>query len=199
DKKFDFATALRSFLRLDPDVIMVGEIRDQETCHIAMEAAMTGHLVFSTIHTNDAPSSISRMVDMHVPEFMVVATVKAVLAQRLSRRLCTECKEPREPKDEEKRIFEENQVELPAGTKLHQPKGCPVCNNTGYKGRVGMHELMVLTEELRGFMLQTVAADPLRAAARKLGMRLLVQDGLEKVKLGLTTVREVLGGQEEKE
>ncbi|MBI4677786.1 MAG: Flp pilus assembly complex ATPase component TadA [Elusimicrobia bacterium] len=196
DKKFDFATALRSFLRLDPDVIMVGEIRDQETCHIAMEAAMTGHLVFSTIHTNDAPSSISRMVDMHVPEFMVVATVKAVLAQRLSRRLCAECKEPRDPKEDEVKIYEENQVELPAGQKIMQPKGCPVCNNTGYKGRVGMHELMVLSEELRGFMLQTVAADPLRAAARKLGMRLLVADGLEKVKQGLTTVREVLGGQE---
>ncbi|MBI5882020.1 MAG: Flp pilus assembly complex ATPase component TadA [Elusimicrobia bacterium] len=196
DKKFDFATALRSFLRLDPDVIMVGEIRDQETCHIAMEAAMTGHLVFSTIHTNDAPSSISRMVDMHVPEFMVVATVKAVLAQRLSRRLCPDCKEARDPKEDEIKIFEENKVELPPGQKLYQPKGCPTCNNTGFKGRMGMHELMVLTEELRGFMLQTVAADPLRAAAQKLGMRLLVQDGLEKVKTGLTTVREVLGGTE---
>ncbi len=194
NKKFDFATALRSFLRLDPDVIMVGEIRDTETAHIAMEAAMTGHLVFSTIHTNDASSTISRLVDMHIPEFMVVSTIKAVLAQRLSRRLCKECKVERDATDEEKRVYEENKVELPNGHKLFGFKGCPACSDTGFKGRLGMHELLVMGDELRGFCLQTVAADPIRAAATKLGMRLIVQDGLEKAKLGDTTVREVLGG-----
>ncbi len=196
DKKFDFATALRSFLRLDPDVIMVGEIRDTETAHIAMEAAMTGHLVFSTIHTNDAPSSISRLIDMHIPEFMVVATMKAVLAQRLSRRLCPDCKEERDPTADEIKVFKENKVELPPGQKFFQPKGCPNCNSQGYRGRMGMHELMVLNEELRSFMLQTTAADMIRTAAVKLGMRTIIQDGLEKVKTGMTTVREVLGGTE---
>ena len=198
DKKFDFAAALRSFLRLDPDVIMVGEIRDTETAHIAMEAAMTGHLVFSTIHTNDAPSAISRLVEMHIPEYLVASTCKAVLAQRLSRRLCEECKEAHDPTEDERKIFRENKVQLPDGIKLYSPKkdGCQACKGIGYKGRMGMHELLVMGEELRAFCLQTIAADPLRVAAMKLGMRLIVQDGLEKVKTGITTVREVLGGTE---
>jgi len=199
NKKFDFATALRSFLRLDPDVIMVGEIRDEETAHIAMEAAMTGHLVFSTIHTNDASSTISRLTDMGLPSFMVAGTIKAVLAQRLSRRLCPECKTPHDPTPEEIKIFTENHVDLPAGSKLYGPPpggGCDACKNLGYKGRVGMHELLVMTDSLRTFCLKDVAADPVRREAMKEGMRLIVQDGLEKVKMGLTSVREVLGGQE---
>ena len=197
NKKFDFAGALRSFLRLDPDVIMVGEIRDTETAHIAMEAAMTGHLVFSTIHTNDAPSSISRLVDMHIPPFMVVATIKAVLAQRLSRRLCSDCKEPHDPTPEEIKIFKENKVDLPGKTKIYGPKGCPNCNSAGFRGRVGLHELMSMSDDLRALCLQNPAIDVLRTAAQKMtGMRLIVQDGLEKVKMGLTTVREVLGGAE---
>jgi type IV pilus assembly protein PilB len=114
DKCFDFATALRSFLRLDPDVIMVGEIRDQETAHIAMEAAMTGHLVFSTIHTNDAPSTVTRLVDMGIPAFMVASTLKCVLAQRLCRRLCPDCKTPRAPTVEEAEVFKTNQITLPS-------------------------------------------------------------------------------------
>jgi len=199
NKKFDFATALRSFLRLDPDVIMVGEIRDEETAHIAMEAAMTGHLVFSTIHTNDASSTISRLTDMGLPSFMVAGTIKAILAQRLSRRLCPDCKTPHDPTPEEIRIFKENAVELPPGTKLLGPPasgGCDSCKNLGYRGRVGMHELLVMTDTLRTFCLKDVAADPVRREAMKEGMRLIVQDGLEKVKLGLTTIREVLGGTE---
>jgi type IV pilus assembly protein PilB len=199
NKKFDFATALRSFLRLDPDVIMVGEIRDEETAHISMEAAMTGHLVFSTIHTNDASSTISRLTDMGLPAFMVAGTIKAVLAQRLSRRLCPDCKQPHDPKPEEVQVFAENNVALPAGTKLYGPPpggGCEACKNLGYKGRVGMHELLVMTDSLRTFCLKEVAADSVKREAVKEGMRLIVQDGLEKAKLGLTTVREVLGGQE---
>ena len=199
NKKFDFATALRSFLRLDPDVIMVGEIRDEETAHIAMEAAMTGHLVFSTIHTNDASSTISRLTDMGLPAFMVAGTIKAILAQRLSRRLCPDCKTPHDPTPEEIKVFKENNVDLPEGTKLYgtpQGGGCDTCKNLGYKGRVGMHELLVMTDSLRTFCLKDVAADPVRKEAMKEGMRLIVQDGLEKVKMGLTSVREVLGGQE---
>ncbi|OGS00679.1 MAG: hypothetical protein A2V88_07295 [Elusimicrobia bacterium RBG_16_66_12] len=199
DKKFDFATALRSFLRLDPDVIMVGEIRDEETAHIAMEAAMTGHLVFSTIHTNDAASTISRLTDMGLPSFMVATTIKAILAQRLSRRLCPACRVPHDPTPEEIKIFEENGVALPKGSKIHGPPpagGCDQCKNLGYKGRVGMHELLVMTDTLRAFCLKDVAADPVRKMAMKEGMRLISQDGLEKVKMGLTTCREVLGGTE---
>jgi len=196
NKKFDFAAALRSFLRLDPDVIMVGEIRDEETAHIAMEAAMTGHLVFSTIHTNDSASTISRLTDMGLPAFMVATTIKAVLAQRLSRRLCS-CKVPHDPKPEEIKIFEENKVELPKGTKIMGPPpsgGCENCKNLGYKGRVGMHEILIMSDTLRAYCLKDVAADNVRKEAIKEGMRLIVQDGLEKVKLGLTSCREVIGG-----
>ncbi len=197
DKKFDFAAALRSFLRLDPDVIMVGEIRDEETAHIAMEAAMTGHLVFSTIHTNDAASTISRLTDMGLPAFMVATTIKAVLAQRLSRRLCS-CKVPHDPTPEEIKIFKENGVDLPKDTKLMGPPkgGCENCKTLGYKGRVGMHEILVMSDTLRAFCLKDVAADNVRKEAVKEGMRLIVQDGLEKVKMGLTSCREVLGGTE---
>ena len=195
DKVFNFAAALRSFLRLDPDVIMVGEIRDEETAHIAMEAAMTGHLVFSTIHTNDAASTISRLTDMGLPAFMVATTIKAVLAQRLSRRLCA-CKVPHDPTEEEKKIFKDNEVDLPKGLQLMGPPkgGCDNCKTLGYKGRVGMHEILVMTDTLRMYCLKDVAADPVRKLAQKEGMRLIVQDGLEKVKLGLTSCREVIGG-----
>lgn len=199
-KKFDFATALRSFLRLDPDVIMVGEIRDEETAHIAMEAAMTGHLVFSTIHTNDSSSSISRLVDMGLPAFMVATTMKAILAQRLSRRLCAQCKVKRDPKPEEIKIFKENDVDLPKGLQIYGPPAgenkCEACKGIGYKGRVGMHELLVMTDTMRQQCLKDVAADNVRIAGQKEGLRLIVQDGLEKVKMGLTTAREVLGGTE---
>jgi type IV pilus assembly protein PilB len=194
DKKFDFALALRSFLRLDPDVIMVGEIRDRETAEIAMEAAMTGHLVFSTIHTNDAPSSVSRLVEMGIPSYIVASTLKAVLAQRLSRRLCDECKEPYDPKPEEIEIFKANNVEIPEGSKFYAPKGCKSCNNSGFKGRLGLHELLVMEDSIREFMLKDYASDPLKKFAVSVGMRPLICDGLLKVIKGWTTVREVIGG-----
>ncbi|MBI4386320.1 MAG: Flp pilus assembly complex ATPase component TadA, partial [Elusimicrobia bacterium] len=197
NKKFDFAAALRSFLRLDPDVIMVGEIRDEETAHIAMEAAMTGHLVFSTIHTNDAPSAVSRVAEMGVPAYMGASTLKAIMAQRLSRRLCSDCKKPHDPTPEEIAVFKEYKVDLPSGVKIYKGEGCDTCKGGGFKGRVGMHELMVMTDSLRAVCLKDLAADTIRAQARQEGMRMIVQDGLEKVKTGLTTVREVLGGQEE--
>lgn len=197
NKKFDFALALRSFLRLDPDVIMVGEIRDEETAMIAMEAAMTGHLVFSTIHTNDAPSSVSRLIEMGIPSYIVVSTLKAVLAQRLARRLCPKCKTPGDPLPDEIAIFENNNVKIPEGTKFYRPVGCPECNDSGYKGRIGIHELLIMTDSLREFALKQYAADPLRQIAMKEGMRTILQDGLIKVIQGMTTVREVIGGSAE--
>ncbi len=197
-KKFDFASALRSFMRLDPDVIMVGEIRDEETAHIALEAAMTGHLVFSTIHTNDAASALERLTQMGLPRFVVANTMKAVLAQRLARRLCKECKVEAEPTPEELATFEANGVKVPAGARIFRPKGCDVCKGTGYKGRVGMHELLVLNDQIRLQLLNDPSAIPVKEIAMKNGMRTLAMDGLEKVLLGHTTVKEVLGGAGEK-
>ena len=200
DKVFDFATALRSFLRLDPDVIMVGEIRDKETAHIAMEAAMTGHLVFSTIHTNDAVSTVTRLVDMGIPAFMVASTLKCVLAQRLCRRLCPDCKAPRAPSVEEVEIFKTNKVVLPPGAQIYQGAGCRTCNGSGFKGRLGIHELLVIDDVVRGSMLKEMSADSIRDAAVDKSpqkMRSILIDGFQKVLEGNTTVREVLGGASE--
>jgi type II secretory ATPase GspE/PulE/Tfp pilus assembly ATPase PilB-like protein len=194
NKKFDFASALRSFMRLDPDVIMVGEIRDEETAHIALEAAMTGHLVFSTIHTNDAPSALERLTQMGLPRFVVANTMKAVLAQRLARRLCKDCKEEGSPSPEEIAVFEANNVKIPAGSKIWKPKGCDICKGTGFKGRCGMHELLILNDEIRMQLLKDPSAIPVKEIAMRNGMRTIAMDGLEKVLLGLTTVKEVLGG-----
>ncbi len=194
DKRFDFASALRSFMRLDPDVIMVGEIRDQETAHIALEAAMTGHLVFSTIHTNDAASALERLTQMGIPRFVVANTMKAVLAQRLARRLCPDCKQEIEVSPEERAVFEASNVTVNKGTRIFKPVGCDKCKTTGYKGRVGMHELLILNEEIRAQLLSDPSAIPVKNIAMKAGMRSLAMDGLEKVLLGLTTVKEVLGG-----
>ena len=196
DKKFDFASALRSFMRLDPDVIMVGEIRDVETAHIALEAAMTGHLVFSTIHTNDSPSALERLTQMGLPPFIVANTMKAVLAQRLARRLC-KCKEESEILPEERAVFEAYHVTIPPGKKIFKTKGCDECKGSGYKGRVGMHELLILDDGIRTQILKDPSAIPIKNMAMKGGMRTIAMDGLEKVLLGLTTVKEVLGGSAE--
>ncbi|MCX5786449.1 MAG: ATPase, T2SS/T4P/T4SS family [Elusimicrobia bacterium] len=193
DKIFDFASALRSFMRLDPDVIMVGEIRDGETARIALEAAMTGHLVFSTIHTNDSPSALERLTQMGLPPFVVANTMKAVLAQRLARRLC-KCKEEAEISPEERAVFEACNVTIPPGRKIFRPKGCDECKSSGYKGRVGMHELLILDDGIRAQILKDPSAIPIKNLAMKGGMRTIAMDGLEKVLLGLTTVKEVLGG-----
>lgn len=193
-KRFDFASALRSFMRLDPDVIMVGEIRDEETAHIALEAAMTGHLVFSTIHTNDAPSALERLTQMGLPRFVVANTMKAVLAQRLARRLCKDCKEESDPSPEEIAVFDANNVKMPAGSKIWRAKGCDICKGTGFKGRCGMHELLILNDEIRMQLLKDPSAIPVKEIAMKNGMRTIAMDGLEKVLMGLTTVKEVLGG-----
>ncbi|MGC9070719.1 MAG: GspE/PulE family protein [Elusimicrobiales bacterium] len=194
DKRFDFALALRSFLRLDPDVIMVGEIRDQETAEIAMEAAMTGHLVFSTIHTNDAPSTVSRLIEMGIPSYIVASTLKAVLAQRLSRRLCDDCKEGYRIKIEERKVFEEYGIDVDNDVVLFMPKGCKKCNNSGFRGRLGLHELLIMDDSLRRLILKEYASEPIKKLAVSKGMRPLVVDGLMKVIKGWTTIKEVLGG-----
>jgi len=187
---FDFATALRAFLRQDPDIVMVGEIRDKETAQIAMEAAMTGHLVFSTIHTNDAPSAVARLHEMGVPNFLVASTIESVLAQRLVRRVCKDCKEPIAPTEEMKKVFLENKIDIAKAT-FFKGKGCGTCNLTGYKGRVGIHELLMMNNEIRSLCLSEVASGPIREVAIRSGMRGLFQDGLIKVTMGMTTLEEV--------
>ena len=186
-----FAAALRSFLRQDPDIIMVGEIRDRDTAEIAIKAAMTGHLVFSTLHTNDCPSTIGRLVDIGVPPYMVASSVTMVLSQRLGRRLCPECKEKvtgHDPNDLELQGF--SKEEIPDLT-IYGPKGCYNCNGTGYKGRVGFYELMEVTDEVAKAINASVPEDQLRKLATQEGMTTLRDAALEKVRMGVTSLEEV--------
>ena len=187
---FDFSTALRAFLRQDPDVVMVGEIRDKETAQIAMEAAMTGHLVFSTIHTNDAPSAVARLHEMGVPNFLVASAIEAVLAQRLVRRVCKDCREPIKATPEMLKVFEENKIDISKAT-FYKGKGCGTCNLVGYKGRAALHEFLIVNNEMRALCLTEVAAGPIREVAVRAGMRGLFLDGLIKVTMGVTTLEEV--------
>jgi len=186
-----FAHVLRSMFRQDPDVLMVGEIRDLETAEIATRAALTGQLVFSTVHTNDAPSAIIRLVDIGVKPYMVAATVRAILAQRLVRCICTTCKEVYEPSDEEKEVIES--VTPGADVReLYKGVGCENCNNTGYQGRVGIFELLVTNEEIREMILRNVSSVQLRQKARESGMDTLREDGISKVVNGVTTLSELM-------
>jgi type IV pilus assembly protein PilB len=182
-----FATALRSILRSDPDVVMVGEIRDTETARIAIEAAMTGHLVFSTLHTNDAPSAITRLIEMGVEPFLVASAVECVLAQRLARKLCSRCKASYEPHPE---LLQEPGLE--GTTTLHKAVGCNHCSGTGYRGRVALVELMLVTEEVERLAVERASADDVRRLAIKQGMRTLREDGMAKVRAGMTSLEEVL-------
>lgn len=185
-----FARVLRAMLRAAPDIIMVGEIRDKETAKIAVEAALTGHLVLSTLHTNDAPSAISRLIEMGVEPFLVSSAIRCVQAQRLARRLCPECKEPYTPRQE---WLEELKFPNPEEvTVLYRPRGCPKCNNTGYKGRVGIYEVMEVNDEIEMLAAKKAPTEKIREAALRNGMRTLRQDGLLKAKLGITSVEEVL-------
>lgn len=191
DIGFDFSAALRAFMRQDPDVIMVGEIRDKETAQIAMEAAMTGHLVFSTIHTNDAPSAVARLHEMGIPSFLIASSLECVLAQRLVRRVCKECKEAVEMTDEYRDYFKQYKIDTSQAT-LFRGRGCDVCGHGGYKGRAGIHELLVMNDELRALLLKESASGPIRDLARKHGMRTLLEDGLTKVTFGTSTLEEIL-------
>lgn len=181
-----FATALSSILRSDPDIVLIGEIRDRETANIAVEAALTGHLVLSTLHTNDAASSVGRLIDMGVEPFLVSSALDCVVAQRLARRLCTKCKEPYKPGPE---LAAELEME---GFTLHRARGCASCSNTGYRGRVAIVEVMLLTEELRRMAVEHRPSADLKSLAISQGMVPLRADGLEKVRLGMTTLDEVL-------
>ncbi|MEE4313603.1 MAG: ATPase, T2SS/T4P/T4SS family, partial [Desulfofustis sp.] len=186
-----FAAALKAFLRQDPDIIMVGEIRDYETAEIAIKAAMTGHLVFSTLHTNDSAATIGRLVDIGVPPYMIASSVTMVLSQRLGRRLCQKCKKVVEydPKELMRAGFSEEEVE---DLTVYGPAGCPDCNGLGYRGRVGFFELMEVTEDVAKAISAEVPEDQLRKIAIQEGMTPLRQAALHKVKQGITSVEEAL-------
>lgn len=180
-----FANGLRSILRQDPDIIMVGEIRDLETAEIAIQAALTGHLVFSTLHTNDAPGAITRLVDMGVEPFLIASSVIGIIAQRLVRKICNDCKEPYTP------AFLKD-MGLSEKIKFFRGKGCKKCMDTGYKGRIGIFELMVPNDELRALTVAKASSNEIRKAALKSGMKTMRDDGVEKTKTGITTLEEVL-------
>ncbi len=186
-----FAAALRSFLRQDPDIIMVGEIRDFETAEIAVKAALTGHLVLSTLHTNDAPSTITRLLNMGIEPFLVSSSVILILAQRLCRKICPNCKteEHVPPQALVKLGFSEEEAST---MKVYKGKGCPSCNNKGYKGRIALYEVMTIKDELKDLILEGASAGELKKAAIKLGMKTLRMSGLTKIKEGITTIEEVL-------
>jgi len=186
-----FASSLRSFLRQDPDIIMVGEIRDFETAQIAVQAALTGHLVLSTVHTNDAPGTISRLIDMGIEPFLISSAIILILAQRLIRKVCMECREPI-------KVHPQLLIDLgipPDEVKsfpVYKGKGCPLCNNTGYKGRVGLYEVMTLKEEIKELVLSRASTSEVKKEAIRLGMKTLRQSGIAKIKEGVTTIEEVL-------
>ena len=186
----NFAMALRSFLRQDPDILMVGEIRDFETAEIAVKAALTGHLVLSTLHTNDAPSTISRMLNMGVEPFLITASVNLVLAQRLARKICTECRVPHKIDREALLDFGFTEEQM-ARADLVKGAGCKICNGSGYKGRVALYEVMRFTDSLKEMVLQGASTAELKAAAVKNGMLTLRMSGIEKVLNGVTTIEEV--------
>jgi len=186
-----FSSALRAILRQDPDKILVGEIRDYETAEIAIQASLTGHIVFSTLHTNDAPSTVTRLKDMGVPAFLITATVEAILAQRLVRRICPECREEVEITED---VLMDLEVDpkLAVGKKFYRGAGCTTCSNTGYKGRIGLFELMILDDELREMIMENKTTDDLRTRAKEKGMVLLRDMGIGYVFDGTTSAEEVI-------
>ncbi len=187
----DFARILRTILRQDPDVIMVGEIRDKETADISIHAALTGHLVFSTLHTNNAPGAVTRLMDMGIEPYLITATLRAVIAQRLVRRICPNCVDSYHPTQAEIDAFRLSEKDLKEG-KFFRGKGCQSCQGSGYKGRIGIFEFMPVTAELYPLILDRISTEGLQQRARQLGMVTLREDGLRKVKQGLTTLEEVL-------
>jgi len=185
----DFASALRSLLRQDPDVIMIGEIRDNETARIAVQAALTGHLVFSTLHTNDAASSITRLVDIGIDAYLIAASLNAALAQRLVRKICPKCKEVYQASEHIHKYLERAGVE---SQELFHGAGCDHCRGSGYVGRVGIYELLVIDEQFRDMIHKDSSINNMRRVFYQSGRRSLFDDGIIKVKQGLTTIEEVL-------
>ena len=186
-----FAQCLRAILRQDPDKILVGEIRDIETAEIAVQASLTGHTVFSTLHTNDAPSTVTRLRDMGIAPFLITATVEAILAQRLVRRICTQCREVSVPSAEVLQDLELTPADI-VGKTFYRGKGCDACNNSGYKGRVGLFELMVMNDDLRDMVMKNASRDELRDSARGFGMITLRDAGMDAAAEGRTTLDEVI-------
>jgi type IV pilus assembly protein PilB len=186
-----FAQCLRSILRQDPDKILVGEIRDLETAEIAVQASLTGHMVFSTLHTNDAPSTVTRMRDMGVPPFLLTATLEAILAQRLVRKICKDCREQTMPSTETLAMLDLTPEDV-IDKKFYRGRGCASCNNTGFKGRCGLFELMPISDRIRELVNRGASTEQLRDAALQSGMRSLRSAGLEKVFGGVTTIEEVI-------
>lgn len=187
-RRVTFSSALREFLRQDPDVILVGEIRDEETAHIAVQAALTGHLVLSTLHTNDAVGVVNRLKDMGVPTYLIASTLLGSVAQRLVRRLCPDCRKPVEMAPEQISLFRRHGLE--AGT-MHLPQGCPNCRNTGYRGRVGLYEVLVNSETSRELIEQGATSHQISAVVTAEGMISLLKDGLRKVLDGVTSLDEI--------
>jgi type IV pilus assembly protein PilB len=186
-----FATALRSFLRQDPDIILVGEIRDLETAEIAVEAALTGHLLLSTLHTNDAPSAVARLTDMNIEPFMISSSILCVCAQRLMRRVCKQCKVPYEPKGREQEILQKA-IGWSGQIFKHNTRGCPKCSGSGYRGRVGIHELMIVSDQLVEGINKKMETAELKKISMRQGMKTLHQDSLYKVKEGVSTLEEAI-------
>jgi general secretion pathway protein E/type IV pilus assembly protein PilB len=186
-----FPAALRSILRQAPNIIMIGEIRDLETASIATNASLTGHLVFSTLHTNDAPSAVARLIDLGVQPFLVASSVRAVMAQRLVRRLCSNCKQPGELTDAELHALGIETGRL-SDAQVMRPVGCELCRHIGYKGRIGIFEIFVIDDEVRHMINKRTSTFILRERARELGMRTLREDGVRKVLAGLTSADEVI-------
>ncbi len=186
-----FATALRSFLRADPDVVLVGEIRDRETALIAIEAALTGHLVMSTLHTNDAPTAISRLIEMDVEPYLVASSIDCVVAQRLARKLCDRCKEPYRPLEAELAEAGWPEDMWQDIKQLYRPVGCGGCGKTGYRGRIGLYEVMTVTEEIERLAVERASSEDIKRVAVAQGMLTLRQDGLEKVRMGQTSLEEI--------
>jgi len=186
-----FARCLRHILRQDPDVILVGEIRDLETAEIAAQASLTGHVVFTTLHTNDAPSSIARLLDLGVEPFLVTATLEGIIAQRLVRKICEKCKTPFEPTEGQLSELSLTPDDI-KGKKFYYGRGCNKCNNTGYRGRTGIFEIMTFNDEIRDLIMNQASTNVLRAAGQKSGMRLLRDNGLAAMYDGITTIDEIV-------
>ncbi len=191
DVGLDFSTALRSILRQAPNIVMIGEIRDHETADIAMEAALTGHLVFSTLHTNDAPSAVTRLLDIGVKPFLVASALRAAMAQRLVRAICTHCKAEYTPTDREIKMLGVLGKTVSA-SKMYKGTGCPSCSNAGYKGRKGLFEIFLVDDTIQRLIFDHAPATSLRARAREMGMRTLREDGVLKIASGMTSLEEVL-------
>jgi type II secretory ATPase GspE/PulE/Tfp pilus assembly ATPase PilB-like protein len=184
-----FAAALRSLLRQDPDVVLLGEIRDAETANIAVQASLTGHLVLSTLHTNDAPASITRLINIGVEPYLISSAVNAILAQRLVRKICPQCKAPHVPSAEMREFLE---LQGLCADQTFKGTGCDRCRKTGYTGRLGIYELMVMDDAMRDIVTRNPDVNQLRKLARERGLVTLRQDGLDKVVKGMTTVDEIM-------